>query len=325
MGDTTRRVVVLGASGLVGSAVAARYARHAVDLRLVSRRVPPTPPSGAARVSALTGDLTDPVFAARAVDGADLVFHLVCHRLPGGSWQVGEDDPVAEAVNTGTVRSVAAALARRADRTPDRPLPTVVLAGSSTQPEDPGAPGTTPYDRHKSRAEGLLARAEAAGELRAVTLRLSTVYGPAAPPTRDHGVVSAMVRRALAGEALTVWGDGSVPRDPLHVADAARAFEAAGERPAALRGLRPVVGSGRPVRLDALFSRVSRTVAEVTGRPPVPVVRVPPPEGASAADATHTPADPGPFAGASGWSPRIGLTEGLRDTVLGLWPESAPA
>jgi nucleoside-diphosphate-sugar epimerase len=275
-------------------------------------------------VAALTGDLTDPAFAERAVDGADLVFHLICHRSPGGSWQAVAGDPVAEAVNVGTVRTVVAALERGNDRGRAQGRPTVVLAGSSSQPERPGSPGASPYDRHKSLAEGLLDRADAAGVLRAVTLRLSTVYGPAgAPPARDHGVVSAMVRRALAGEALTVWGDGSVLRDLLHVRDAARAFEAAGERPDALRGLRPVVGSGRPVRLDELFGRIARLVAEATGQPPVPVVRVPPPEGASAADRASALADPAEFGEAGGWSPRVGLTEGLRDTVLGLCRESA--
>ncbi|GHC96469.1 putative UDP-glucose 4-epimerase GalE1 [Nocardiopsis terrae] len=316
-----RTVAVLGASGLIGSAVADLLSRRPVDLRLVARRAVTPPADGPARVQVLSGDLTDPRFAATAVQGADVIVHLVCHRVPGASWRVAEGDARAESVNVGTVRAVVEALGRSGTRPP----PVCVFAGSTSQagavagrPLDGTEPDrpTSTYDRQKLTAERLLKDATARGKVRAVSLRLSTVFGPASSPTaHDHGLVSTMARRALAGSALTLWGSGLVERDLLYTDDAAHAFAAAIDHADGLAGGHHPVGAGSPVRLSDLFGRISRAVAAATGQPPVPVVREEPPGHTAPTDAVGVRIDPSPFAAATGWSPRVGLDEGLRRTV----------
>jgi UDP-glucose 4-epimerase len=59
-------------------------------------------------------------------------------------------------------------------------------------------------------------------------LRLSNVYGPRQRLDGDHqGFLPAFVRRAMEGEPITVFGDGSQRRDCLYVDDAVTALLAA--------------------------------------------------------------------------------------------------
>ena len=68
----------------------------------------------------------------------------------------------------------------------------------------------------------------------ASVLRLSNVYGPRQRLDGDHqGFLPAFVRRALEGEAITVFGDGSQQRDCLYVDDAVTALLAVAANPVA--------------------------------------------------------------------------------------------
>ena len=60
------------------------------------------------------------------------------------------------------------------------------------------------------------------------SLRLSNVYGPRQRLTSDElGFLPVFVRRALLGETIHLFGDGSQRRDCLHVRDVVSAFLAA--------------------------------------------------------------------------------------------------
>lgn len=221
-------------------------------------------------------------------------------------------------MNVGLAHDLVAALrARRGGGPP----PVVLFAGSASQvgraglidgsePDEP----VTVYARQKLAAERTLLAASAEGVLRGVSLRLPTVYG-AGPGPLGNGVVTAMARRAFAGEPLPVWGEGSVERDLLHVRDAARAFAVCTDHVGTLAGRHWVVGTGRPVRVADLFAAVARSVAARTGGPRVPVVSVEPPATATAADARGTVIDASAFRTATGWRPRQSLPEALDELV----------
>src|SRR5689334_8319670 len=56
------------------------------------------------------------------------------------------------------------------------------------------------------------------GDLDSVVLRLSNVYGPRmALHLPQQGFLSVFLKRALEGQPITVFGDGSQLRDPVHV------------------------------------------------------------------------------------------------------------
>ena len=56
-----------------------------------------------------------------------------------------------------------------------------------------------------------------------VAMRYANVFGPRQDPKSEAGVVSIFVSRLLAGQPLTVFGDGRQTRDYVFVKDVARA------------------------------------------------------------------------------------------------------
>lgn len=318
----TPLITVLGASGFLGSAVAAMLARTPVRLRLVSRRAGSVPP-GVAEVETRAADLTDPGNLRDALTGADAVVHLICHRTDSHAWRTG-NDPMSERVNVGMVHDLINAVRGRAGGPP----PVCLFIGSTSQVgltsadcidgTEPDRPASV-YDRHKLLAEQALLSATAEGVLRAVSVRLPTVFGDCPVPTAvDRGVVTAMARRALAGEPLTVWRDGEIARDMLYVTDAARALVTALDHAGALAGRSWVVGTGQPTRLRDLFTSVAEIAAALTGGPPVPVVTVDPPAHATPPDFHSYTVDASAFRAVTGWTPDVPLRKGLERTVHGL-------
>ncbi|GLZ36485.1 NAD-dependent epimerase/dehydratase family protein [Actinokineospora sp. NBRC 105648] len=308
------RVVVLGASGFIGSGITRALARADVSLRVVARRPTPAP----AHVEVRAADLTDGV--AEHVADADAVVHLAAYT--DGGWRVADGDTVAERVNVGLVADLVDALR-------GRPSPPVVLfAGTETQVgltervridgSEPDNPRSA-YTRQKLAAENLLKDATAEGVLRGVSLRLPTVYGQGPETTaRDKGVVALMVRKAFADEPLTMWHDGTVRRDFVYIDDVTAAFVSALDNADALAGKHYVLGSGVGEPLGKVFAEIAARVSATTGRPPVPVVSVPPPGHAEPTDLKSVEVDASAFRAVTGWEPRVPLTEGIRRTVASI-------
>ncbi|MCS7477843.1 NAD-dependent epimerase/dehydratase family protein [Umezawaea endophytica] len=313
------QVTVLGASGFVGSAVTQALARLPIRLRAVARR-PIEPVPGPAETTVVAADLTDRAALADAVAGSDAVVFLL---LADGGWRAAETEE-AERVNVGVMRDLVDVLGRPAG-TP----PLVVYGGAASQvgvpprePLDGSEPDhpATPYDVQKLTAERILKDATATGRVRGVSLRLPTVFGETTAPgaNQDRGVVSAMVRRAIDGQALTIWGDGTVRRDLVHVQDIAAAFTAALAHPDPLVGGHWLLGAGRGDQLGEVFRLVAREVAERTGLDPVEVTCVDPPSHAPETDLRGVTIDSRLFREITGWRPEISLSDGVRRTVAAL-------
>ncbi|MBE1579749.1 NAD-dependent epimerase/dehydratase family protein [Amycolatopsis roodepoortensis] len=310
-----KQITVLGASGFVGSAVTRALARQPIRLRAVSRRKL-TPPDGQAETTVVAADLTDRAALAEAVAGSDAIVYLL---LADGGWRVAETEE-AERVNLGVMRDLV-------DVVSGNPL--VVYGGAASQvgvpprepidgsePDEPG----TPYDQQKLAAEQVLKKATADGRVRGISLRLPTVFGETLTEgaNSDRGVVSAMARRALDGHDLTIWGDGTVRRDLVHIEDIAAAFTAALAAPDALVGGHWLLGAGRGDQLADVFRLVAKEMAGHTGRDPVDVVCVEPPSHAPSTDLRSVTIDSTPFRAVTGWRPEISLPEGVRRTVAAL-------
>ena len=314
-GDTPL-VTVLGAGGFLGTAVTSELARSPYRVRAVDRRHTPHP----AEVEAVLADLTEPGAVERVVADSDAVIHLVAQRAEGKSWRVGGDSST-RGVNVNLLSEVIRVLGDHGDGI----APTVLFAASTsqagryavgsldgTEPDEP----VTDYDAQKLEAEHSLKRATGEGLVRGISLRLPVLYGSVPGPARcGHGVVAGMASRALAGDPLLMWHDGSVRRDLLHVEDAARAFVTALRHVEELSGLHWVLGSGQELRVAELFSEIAGLTAARTGREPVELMRSEPPGTAQPTDFEGYIVDASAFRKATGWRPRVGLREGLVRTV----------
>jgi dTDP-glucose 4,6-dehydratase len=158
------------------------------------------------------------------------------------------------------------------------------------------------YDEAKRFGEALTtAHAETHGTDTCI-VRLFNTYGPRMRG-HDGRAVPTFVRQALAGEPLTVTGDGRQTRSLCYVDDTV-----AGVLAAAAHGMRGPVNIGNPREITMLD--LARLVVELTGsgsqiryiERPVddPAVRCP--------DITLA-------RDKLGWEPRVGAEEGLRRTI----------
>ena len=95
--------------------------------------------------------------------------------------------------------------------------------------EDKAPRPVSPYGASKLAGEGYCSAYARSFGLETVALRFGNVYGPYSD--RKSSVVAAFIKRALAGEPLEIYGDGSQSRDFIHVDDLVRAIGKAASVP----------------------------------------------------------------------------------------------
>ena len=84
----------------------------------------------------------------------------------------------------------------------------------------------TPYGCSKGAADQYVLDYARSFGLPTAVLRMSCIYGPRQMGTEDQGWVAHFLIRALAGEPISIYGDGRQVRDILHVGDAIDAYMA---------------------------------------------------------------------------------------------------
>ena len=254
------RVLVTGASGMLGGAVAGLLAARGDDVVVLQRR--PSGLAGSAGVSEVLGDVTDPAAVRTAARGADAVVHLAAKVSVTGAWRD------FESVNIHGTRTVLdAALAAGADRFVQVSSPSVAhvgraLVGAGADRADPER-ARGHYARSKATAE-LLALAADGPNLAVVAIRPHLVWGPG-----DTQLVARIIQRARAGR-LALIDHGAALIDTTYVSNAADAIVAAVDRAPAARGQALVVSNGEPRTVAELVTRICRAAGA-----PEPRLRVP--------------------------------------------------
>jgi UDP-glucose 4-epimerase len=137
-----------------------------------------------------------------------------------------------------------------------------------------------------------------------VILRIANLYGPYQLARKNQGVVAALMRRALAGEPLEIWGSGEVVRDFVYVTDAVRAILGLAQYSGSARLFN--VGSGEGTTINTLVDSIETVMDGGALR------RVYRP--GRALDVPANVLDIRRINAAIGWRPEVGLLEGLRST-----------
>jgi len=227
------RVLVTGASGLLGRAVAASIIAQGHDVQTLQRRA-----SGVEGAVDVLGSVTDATSVARATAGVDAVVHLAAKVSLAG------DPAEFENVNVGgTLRLLRAATEGSATRFVQVSSPSVAHSGTSIVGDD--ARRADPlrargdYARTKATAE-LLALAADSERLSVVAVRPHLVWGPG-----DTQLVARIVDRASRGR-LPLLGHGAALIDTTYIDNAASAISAALERAPEVHGNAYVITNGEP-------------------------------------------------------------------------------
>lgn len=296
------KIAVTGGSGFIGSHVVDHCRAAGHDVVVIDHRVRPHRED----VTFRDVDLLHFESILDATQGCQAIFHLAAVS----NVNVAFEQPVytMELNTLGTARILEAARKNGVER--------VVLAstvwvysGCAAAKVDETAPF------HLAGAGHIYTSSKIAAELvchdygrlykQAFTiLRYGIPYGPR---MRDELLIPIFIRKALAGEPLTVSGDGSQYRNFIYIDDLARAN---------LLALSPVA-AGKTYNLEGpvkiTVKQVAETIRKILG------------ESGKEVRIQSVPARPGDYGGKEvdatlagrelGWSPSVPFEEGLRRTI----------
>ncbi len=171
--------------------------------------------------------------------------------------------------------------------------------GDETAPLAP----ISPYGITKLAAEQLCRAYGAKDGLSYTILRLYSVYGPRQRPDMGYNI---FIRKLLAGEAITVDGDGTDSRSNTYVTDCVRGIMLAGTQPEKSNGEIFNIGGGEEVDVNQVLGMLE----ELTGKE-AQIVHGPPRPG----DQRRTVANIAKARAQLGYDPQTTVRDGLRAQV----------
>jgi len=235
------------------------------------------------------------------LEGARFVFHLAAQPGVRQSWQEQFDDYIDANIR---------ATHRLCNALVGKPIKKLVYASSSSvygettqlpmNESHPTRP-LSPYGVTKLSGEALCLLYQQNYGVPAVALRFFTVYGPRQRPDM---AVNKFIQRGLDGQPIRVYGNGTQTRDFTYVSDIVDANLRAME----YTGTETVfnIGGGTRVTLNVALDILSGALPQ-----PLDVAYEDPVKG----DVTHTYADIGLANKELGYSPTVGLEEGIAKEV----------
>ncbi|WP_186760032.1 NAD-dependent epimerase/dehydratase family protein [Luteimonas wenzhouensis] len=292
------RVVIVGGAGFIGTALADRLSGRGDDVlvadtrRRLDRAQAWLPAVETREFDFVSGDDPHPL-----LEGADTVVHLACATTPASSMQSIAGDALRNILPS--IRLFDAARSASVRRLVFSSSGGTVYGAPSRLPVQECDTGTplSAYGVSKMAIEHYLSLYPALSPL---SLRVANPYGAYQLQGAAVGVIARYARAAAAGEPIEVWGDGAIVRDYIAIEDVARAFElaVAGDlAPGAYN-----VGTGTGASLNEIIAMIE----SLSGHP-LEVRRSP----ARQYDVPGIVLDPGKFARATGWTPRLGLRDGV--------------
>ena len=256
------KILVTGGSGFIGSHVVDVLTAHGHEPRIFD--IVPSHYQTPEDVETVVGDLLDLEVLRGAARGCDAVIHLAAVSDVN---EVVRDPSRAELVNArGTEVMLEAALLEKISRVLYASTVWVYGGAAGEEPLDEDTSLVAPahfYTATKLAGELFCHSFDELYGLGQTILRFGIPYGPRA---RASTVVAQFVARALAGEPLTVTGDGAQTRQFVYVEDLAEGVVAALDPVAAGRAYNLVGSEQVSVR------QIAETVQQLVGD--VPIVHV---------------------------------------------------
>lgn len=212
--------LVLGANGFLGANLCKGLLSSGHRVRTFSRQ--PFRADLVTEGPALehyVGDFCDRADLKRALEGVDIVFHLISTTLP----QSSNKDPVFDVESNigGTVALLEAMRESDVNKILFVSSGGTVYGATDSAAIHEGMP-TNPicsYGIGKIAIEKYLFMYQELYGLEYFVFRLSNPYGIGRKMGKQQGAINSFLANALQGNAIEVWGDGSVIRDYIYIDD----------------------------------------------------------------------------------------------------------
>ena len=297
------KVLVTGGAGFIGSNLVRLLLKEGHEVVVLDnlssghrRNLAPFP-----EVRLLEGDVRNAAAVVAAAAGVEVIFHLAASVGNTRSIQNPIED--AEVNVIGTLRILEAARAVGARK--------VIFSSSAgifgelkhlPIREDHPVEPDSPYGATKLGAEKLCLVYAKLYQLEAVCLRYFNVYGLNQRYDAYGNVIPIFAHRLLAGDPITIFGDGEQTRDFINVSDVVKANYLAAQA----RGVSGAFNLGSATRVT--INHLSRRMAEIGGFP-YTVAHGPPRVG----DVRDSLADISAARSAFGFAPSVALDHGLTE------------
>jgi CDP-paratose 2-epimerase len=325
-----RRVLITGGAGFIGTNLADRVLRDGEEVVVldaltrpgVERNLRWLQQRHGARVQVEVADVRDLAAVKRAVRGATSVFHFAAQVAVTTSLA----DPLGDfEINARGTLNVLEALRGRSSPPPLIFTSTnkvygalddleLRVEGGRYQPPAALARGISearpiafhsPYGCSKGAADQYVLDWAHTFGVPAAVFRMSCIYGLHQHGNEDQGWVAHLLRAAIRGETITIYGDGRQVRDVLFADDLVEAFLLARARMSALAGEAFNVGGG-PGSTTSLLELLELIRVLEGARPRVAFAPW------RAADQRWYVSDASRLRAATGWSPKVSVVEGVR-------------
>jgi UDP-glucose 4-epimerase len=210
------RCIVLGGGGFIGTNLCERLIALGSEVVLISPAL--LDPQAVRGAQWIRATLDETHRFEQAIRPGDLVFHLVSTTVPASS----NADPCADIADNllPTLKLLDTLRGREVRKLVflssggtvyGRNVPTPTSEEAANDP-------LCSYGIQKLAIEKYLALYRHLHGVESVTLRVSNPFGPY-QLGGSQGVIGTFMRKALLGEPISIWGDGSVVRDYIFIAD----------------------------------------------------------------------------------------------------------
>ena len=313
MNWTSRKVLVTGANGFIGSHLTERLVTLGADVRAFCQYnsngswgwLDDCPPDTKDAIDARLGDVRDSRFVENAILGVDVVFHLAA--LIAIPYSYAAPESFVETNIKGTLNVLEGARRSGCDR--------VVHASTSEVYGTPASipirethplQGQSPYSASKIAADKLCEAYHASFSVPVVVVRPFNTYGPR---QSTRAVLPTILVQLLRGDREVRLGRLDTKRDLTFVTDTVEGFVSAGSKER-LEGEVIQLGTGRMVSVAEMFE-AARAALGVEATVKQEEARFRP----EASEVEELLSDPAKARRLLDWSATVTLEDGLRRTA----------
>jgi len=210
-----RKILVLGGNGFLGKNLCAYLADKGEEVYSFDMTMPQQKDS---RIKYICGDFFDDYTLEKVIKGMDVVYHAICTLNPGNS-----NDKCIVGYERDFVQT-----AKLCYYLKDTDCRMIFFSSGGTvygnQEVQPILENAVPvpinhYGNLKLCIENTIRTFNFQMKKNMLVARISNPYGPGQDYHKGVGFIDAAIKRAIAGETIEIWGDGSVVRDYIYIDD----------------------------------------------------------------------------------------------------------
>lgn len=213
-----KKILVLGGNGFLGRNLCRFLTEQGEKVYSFDMAMPAEQLDG---VSYLTGDFFDDYTLKKIIQGMDVIYHAICTLNPGNSNEkciLGyERDFVQTAKLCSFIQDMDCRLIFFSSGG-------TVYGNQQVLPvtEDAVPVPINHYGNLKLCIENTIRTFNFQMKRNMLIARIANPYGPGQDYHKGVGFIDAAIKRAIAGETIEIWGDGSIVRDYIYIEDVCR-------------------------------------------------------------------------------------------------------